>query len=110
MIQIEKNPDLQCLLWIFSTKMERLGIHIRNDYETYSIHIKTQDTINIHDSVKKSLCNTLAFCYNKHFVEQNDSIFSVSTPYNKPTLEKNDIVLQIYNKWNEYKNMPNLII
>ena len=26
------------------------------------------------------------------------------------TLEKNDIVLQIYNKWNEYKNMPNLII
>jgi len=111
MIQIEENTDLKCLLWIFCTEMELMGIHIRNHYSKQCyLEIKNGAPLCIDRSVKQSLCSTLSYCYNKTFVEKNDVISSISTPYTKPTLEKNDIVLKIYNKWNHYKLIPSLTI
>jgi hypothetical protein len=111
MIQIEENTNLECLLWIFCTEMELMGIHIRNHYsKPYSLEIKNGAALCTDRCVKQSLCITLSYCYNKTFVEKNDVISSISTPYTKPTLEKNDIVLKIYNKWNHYKLIPSLTI
>ena len=112
MIQIQTNPDLQCLLWIFSTEMQFLGIGIRIHYKNkiFSIEIQNDNVLNTHRSVERSLCHVLSYCYQQKFSKNNNVISSTPQTYTRPTLNRNDSVIRIYNEWHQKKNMPSLNI
>ena len=111
MIEISPQPDLQCLLWIFTKQMKKMTLRVDDIYKkgSYFINIRDDDTLNTHRAVLSSLCLLLSYCYEKKFVVKNEQVVSTCS-YTRPTLETNDIVVLMFRKWNEHKSMPTITI
>ncbi len=95
-------PDLQCLLWTFTTEMKQMDVHLRTK-GINCIRISEDDQLGLHRSVLRTLCHLLEYCYEKEFKQSADKI-NAGRIKPRPVLNNTDRIKKMFNTWNEYKH------
>jgi len=94
-------PDLQCLLWTFTAEMKKMGVLV-SPKGTNTLDIPEDGRLGLHRSVIRILCYLLEYCYEKEFVNQQNSINAGPTKP-RPSLNNTDGIKKMFRTWNEYK-------